>query len=75
MKYTPANPIVIIFKRDGIIVDFALNGNGKIKVYAHYPRAKTLNKLGEGWTAISSVALPRTPISHDVQHLLRGICL
>ena len=75
MKYTPANPIVIIFKRDGVVVDFARTANGKVRIYVCHP-TKTVKKLGEGWSSVSSVALrSRINITTDLQPLLKGICL
>jgi hypothetical protein len=75
MKYTPANPVVIIFKRDGVVVDFARTANGKVKIYVCHPQPKTMRKLGEGWSSVTSEALRRIDLTQDLQHLLRGVCL
>jgi hypothetical protein len=74
MKYNPANPIVIIFKRDGVVVDFARTANGKVRIYVCHP-TKTVKKLGEGWSSVTSEALRRIDLTQDLQHLLRGVCL
>lgn len=75
MKHTPAITVVIIFKRDNVVVDFARTANGKVKIYARYPSIKTMRKLGEGWSSVTDVALRRIDVTPDLQPLLKGICL
>ena len=73
MKHNPSNPVVIVFKRDNVIVDILRKRDGKVKLYAHYPRPETIRKLGEGWTSLTAIALMRSPITHNLQHLIRGL--
>ena len=73
MKYNPSNPVVIVFKRDNTIVDIMRKRDGKVKLYAHYPSPKTIRKLGEGWTSLTTIALMRSNITQNLQHLMRGL--
>jgi hypothetical protein len=71
--YAPSNLVVIVFKRNNTIVDIMRKRDGKVKIYAHYPKPETIKKLGEGWTSMTSIALMRSNITQDLQQLLRGL--